>query len=301
MRVIVVVFVLALVLLLSSCRSADASGASGGTLDTRVDRIIASSGAETVAVAMIDLETGRTFRRNADVSLHAASTMKVPVMVALFERIDRGELTLDQPVPVRNEFRSILDGSTYTIESSDDSDKELYQHVGQSLPLENLMRRMIVRSSNLATNLLIEFVGAQRVMGLMRDLGAHDIRVLRGVEDIPAFEAGMNNTTTAWDMALVMKAIAEERVVSPAASRQMLAILEDQEFTGAIPAGVPDGVRVANKTGSITRIRHDAAIVLPEDRRPYVLVVLTRGLAKGSDADDVIAAISEAVWETLSR
>lgn len=296
------VMVLALVVFtgFASCRSVDSAGdASGESLERRIDRIAAASGAETVAVAMIDLETGREFRRQADVSLHAASTMKVPVMVALFERIDRGELRLDQPVPVTNEFRSILDGTTYSIDSSDDSDKELYDHVGRTVPLEELMRRMIVRSSNLATNELIALVGGERVMGLMRDLGAYDIRVLRGVEDIPAFEAGMNNTTTAWDMALVMKAIAEERVVSPEASRQMLQILEGQEFRGAIPAGVPEGVRVANKTGSITRIRHDAAIVMPPDRKPYVLVVLTRGLDKGAAADEVIAAVSREIWREL--
>lgn len=267
-------------------------------LASRVDAIVAGSTADTVAVAMIDLETGREYRRNADVSLHAASTMKVPVMVALFERIDAEDLRPDQPVRVRNEFRSILDGSTYAIDPSEDSDLELYEHLGKDVSVTELMRRMIVRSSNLATNLLIELVGAERVMDLMRQLGAHDIRVLRGVEDIPAYRAGLNNTTTAWDMALVMKAIAEERVVSRDASRAMLEILEGQEHRGAIPAGVPSGVRVANKTGSITRIRHDAAIVMPPGRRPYVLVVLTSGIESGDRADELIAAISREVWES---
>ena len=268
-------------------------------LSRRIDTLIAASEAETVGVAVIDLETGLTLGRNADVSMHAASTMKVPVMVALFEKIDRGELSLEEPIPVRNEFRSIVDGSTFAVES--DSDMELHTLVGQSVTLENLMRRMIVRSSNLATNLLIDLAGPARIRELMHGLGAEGVVVLRGVEDIPAFEAGRNNTTTAGDMAIVMRAIAEQSVISPDASRRMLEILEAQEFRGGVPAGVPETVRVANKTGSITRHRHDAAIVMPPGRRPYVLVVLTRGIENGRDGDELIARISRLVWEELAE
>lgn len=284
--------------LLAGCATTQ-GGPDMSELERHVDAVIEASDAETVAVALIDLESGLTLKKNADVSLHAASTMKVPVMVALFERIDRGELSLDQEIVIRNEFRSIADGSTFAVE--DDSDMELHGMVGQRVTLENLMHRMIVRSSNLATNILIELAQPSRIMQLMRELGANDIRVLRGVEDIPAFEAGMNNTTTAWDLALVMRAIAEEKVVSPAASRKMLEILEDQEFRSGIPAGVPQTFRVANKTGSITRIRHDAAIVMPPGRSPYVLVVLTRGIADGRKADGLITSISRVVAEGLTE
>lgn len=273
----------------------------GGSLAAAVDPIVSRAATEgkTIAVSLHDLESGLKFERNADVVMHAASTMKVPVMLALFEAIERGELSLDTPVIVRNDFRSIVDGSEYVLYANEDGDPELYEKVGQPVPLEDLMRRMIVRSSNLSTNLLIELVGAPRVMDLMRRLGAEDIRVLRGVEDEKAYEAGLNNVTTAHDLMVVMRVIAQQKEMSPSASRRMVSILRGQEFREKIPAGIPDGVPVANKTGGITRIHHDAAIVFPPGRAPYVLVVLTRGYDDGDEADRAIAAISRAVWEHL--
>lgn len=265
-------------------------------LATRVDDIIEKSGAE-VAVAYYDIASKQQFYRNERVVMHAASTMKVPVMLALMEAVTRGQLRLDQPVLVKNEFKSIFDGSTYSLEAREDGDPDLYDAVGSEKPLEELMRRMIVRSSNLATNILIEFVGAPKVMELMRALGANDIKVLRGVEDDKAYHAGMNNVATAYDLMLVMRAIGERKAISREASEVMIDILKAQEFNEKIPAGVPEGTVVAHKTGEITKISHDAAIVYPKTTAPYVLVVLTRGIEKGEDANRVIAAISGAVWK----
>ncbi len=284
-------------LFLAACAATPPAADLASSVDAILARVPAG---HTVAVAFTDLESGATLERNADVVMHAASTMKVPVMLALFEAIDRGELRLERPVPIRNSFRSMVDGSEFTLERGEDGDPALYDAVGESRPLEELMRRMIVRSSNLATNLLIELVSPPRVMDLMRRLGAHDIRVLRGVEDEKAFEAGLNNVTTARDLTIVMRAIAERKAITPEASAAMVDILRAQEFREKIPAGVPEGVVVANKTGSITRISHDAAIVYPPGRDPYVLVVLTRGYQDGDEASRVIASISEAVWRAVA-
>lgn len=274
------------------------SAAPRASLNDRIDSLAQEAGAESIAVAWENLDTGQRFFRNERETFHAASTMKVPVMLALFEAISRGELSLRQPVTVKNDFVSILDGSHYALEAREDSDGELYTFVGTSRPLEDLMRRMIVRSSNLATNILIEFVGAPNVMRLMKSIGANDIKVLRGVEDDRAYHAGMNNTTTANDLLLVLKTVAERRAISPEASDAMLDILKAQEHNDGIPAGLPKEIRVAHKTGSITKISHDAAVVYPDPHsRPYVLVILTRGISKGDDADRVIREISRLIWE----
>ncbi len=222
--------------------------------------------------------------------------MKVPVMLALFEAISRGELKLEQPVLVKNEFVSISDQSVYSLESREDSDPKLYDLIGQQRPLSELMQRMIVRSSNLSTNILIDLIGAPKVMSLMGTLGANDIRVLRGVEDDKAYKAGMNNTTTASDLLLVLRAVAEEKAITPAASQAMIKIMLAQEFNEGIPAGVPAGTRVAHKTGSITSVYHDAAIVYPPDRRPYILVVLTWGWKDKRQAEAAVRRISRAAW-----
>ena len=254
-----------------------------------------------VAVAYLDLATGETLLRNARASLHAASTMKVPVMVALFAAAARGELRMDEPVAIRNEFASLADGSPYQLDPKDDSDPELYAAIGQTRPLEELVGRMIDKSSNLATNLLLAKVGAARVTAAMRALDAYDVQVLRGVEDGKAYAAGVNNTVTAYDLMLILRALAEGRAVSPAASARMVQVLAGQELNEKIPAGLPPGVRVAHKTGDITGIHHDAAIVYPPGGSPYILVVLTAGFQEESEANDAIAAVSRAVWEARTE
>ena len=260
-----------------------------------VDSILARHPDKTIAVAYYDLATGRSLYRNERAGFHAASTMKVPVMLGIFDAVSRGELRLDQPVRVRNDFVSIYDGSHYALEAREDSDPELYTLIGTDQPLESLVRRMIVRSSNLATNIIIEFVGAKRVMELMKQIGANDIQVLRGVEDDKAYHAGMNNTTTAYDLMLVFKALAEGKTE---ASKAMLEILAAQEFNDGIPAGLPKGTRVAHKTGSITAIAHDAGVVTRPDGTSYVLVALTRGFKKTEDAEKVIAEISRVCYSS---
>lgn len=273
----------------------------GGRLEAKLRALVSESGAEAVAVAFRDLETGRELLLNPGVSFHAASTMKVPVMMELYRQARAGELSLDGRLPVRNEFKSIADGSAFSVSPEDDSERTLYAKVGGTETVRELLRLMITESSNLATNILVERVRPRSVMRLMREMGARDMRVLRGVEDGKAFARGMNNTTTARDLLVLLRAVAEGRAVSPAASREMADVLAAQKFNEGIPAGVPAGTRVAHKTGSITRIEHDAAIVYPPGRRPYVLVVLVRGLDDSARAHRLIADISRAVYEDVSR
>lgn len=291
-------------LLAAACAPAPASRPAPRTagLEAEIREIVRHHAGDTaeVSVAFRDLATGDSLLVDAHRPMHAASTMKVPVMLELFRRADAGEISLDEPVEVRNAFRSIADGSTYTLEPGDDSDSTLYHRVGQRLPIRALIELMITRSSNLATNLLIDLADPKRIAGTMERVGAGEMHVLRGVEDTPAFNAGMNNTTSAYALMRVMEAVAGGRAASPAASRAMVEILGRQEFTEMIPAGVPPGTRTANKTGSITRIAHDAAIVFPPGRAPYVLVVMTHGFVSPKSAAPVGREISAAVWRHVT-
>jgi beta-lactamase class A len=258
-------------------------------------RISAEPGAQ-VGLAYIDLESGDTLFLNADTSFHAASTMKVPVMIELFRRANTGSFRMDQGLLMVNQFASIVDGSPYSLDVGSDSDSTLYHRIGQRVRVDTLLRLMITRSSNFATNTLITLVGADAVTRSMRSLGAQRIQVLRGVEDGKAFEKGLNNTTTARDLAIILRAIEEGRAASPAATHEMLAILLAQEFNEKIPAGLPPGTRVAHKTGEITAVSHDAAIIYPPERKPYVLVVLTRGIADGTRSSKLIADLSAILY-----
>jgi len=256
-----------------------------------IERLIKASGAE-VAVAWrpLDGKPGEEMLINPDVRFHAASTMKVPVMIELFRQIEAGQRKLDDTVVVGNQFTSIHDGTPYTLSATEDSDGEVYKAMGTPLSYRALVEAAITVSSNLATNILIEHLGAARVQATVDKMQASGMQVLRGVEDQKAFDAGKNNTTTARGLLTLFEAIGKGKAVNPAASAQMIDILKRQKFVDGIPAGLPPGTPVAHKTGSITRIRHDAGIVY--STRPYVLVVLTRGIQDTKVADALIASIS---------
>jgi len=272
-------------------------GACGrGGLDRQLSKRIDASKAELVSVAYHDFQTGQRLELRANQPLHAASTMKLPVMMEVYRQADDSSGTFDLGLPLRveNRFSSIVDGSAYSLDPADDEDPWPYAQIGRNVPLGQLVERMIVRSSNLATNLIMAQVGAAEVTRLCRRLGADRIEVLRGVEDAKAHAAGRNNTTTARDLLVLLRAIAERRV--PGAD-EMIEILARQELNEGIPAGLPPGTRVAHKTGSITAIYHDAALVLPPGGdRGYVLVILTRGIADEKAAADLVADLSRIVW-----
>ncbi len=265
-------------------------------LESRIEDIVTATPG-TFGVAFKDLRTGETYFRDADTTFHAASTMKTPLMVEVFRQAGEGRFSLDDSLEVRNAFYSLVDGSPYTLNKEDDSDSTLYALAGRRVPIRHLMERMIVRSSNFATNLLMELVTADSVRKTMRQYGAVHLNILRGVEDGKAFEAGMNNTTTPRDLLIVFEHIARGEAVSPEASREMIGILLHQELNEMIPALLPKDVRVAHKTGSITGVEHDSGIIMLPDGRRYALVVLSKNLRKADEGINAIARISQVVYE----
>ena len=277
------------------------SVATYATLRQAIEHRIASVPGAEVGVWLEDLRSHDTLAINAGTSFHAASTMKVPVMIELFRRHDAGTVRLDSAVLLRNTFASIVDGSPFALGAGDDSDSSLYAKVGKQVTLRELNARMITRSSNLATNAVIELLDARRVNATARALGASTIQVRRGVEDTKAFNAGLNNTTSARDLGVLMAALAQDRAASAASCAAMRAILLKQEFNGEIPAGLPTGTPVAHKTGWITGTTHDAAIIYPPGRPPYVLVVLTRSIQDRKVAQQLMAGISRDVWQVVTR
>lgn len=270
----------------------------GSELETRVRSIITKSGAE-VAVAYRTLDGRSELLIDVDKPFHAASTMKVPVMIELFRQAEAGALKLEDPLPIRNEFRSIVDGSPYKLSEGDDSDAKVYAKVGQTMTLRELNEAMITVSSNFATNLLIEKLDVEKIKATVKRLGADGMKVLRGVEDSKAFEKGLNNETTARGLLVLFEKLGKGQAVSASADREMIEVLKRQQFRDAIPAGVPPGTPVAHKTGNITRIQHDAGIVYGP--RPYVLVVLVRGIQDSRVSKALIADISRAVWENATK
>jgi beta-lactamase class A len=284
LRFDILVMALALV-----CTPVVAQEAKLGSAEAAIQARIERSSAD-VAVYFKTLDGTSEWTLRPDQAFHAASTMKVPVMIELFRQVKLGKVKLDDAIPIKNEFHSIVDGSVYTLSAADDSEAELYKADGQTRTLSDLCELMIMASSNFATNLLIEKLGVENIRGTVHELGADGMNVLRGVEDNKAFEKGLNNTTTARGLGLLLQAIAEGKAVDAASSRQMIAILQRQKFNEGIPAGLPPGIAVAHKTGEITKIHHDAAIVFA--KRPFILVILVHGLADKKDSAALMADIA---------
>jgi len=249
------------------------------------------------ALAFKDLQNGKTLYINEHEIFHAASAMKTAVLIEACRQAAEGKFSITDSVTIFNTFRSIADTSHFSLNAADDSETGLYQQVGAKTSLYDLLCLMITRSSNLATNIVIEKLGAENVTNTLRNMGAHDIKVLRGVEDGKAFEKGLNNVVSAYDLALLFEQMAMGKVVSENASRAMIKILLDQQFNDIIPAKLPAEVKVAHKTGFITGIHHDSGIVFLPNGRKYVLVLLSKNLADDKAGIETMAGISEIIYK----
>jgi len=276
-----------------SCTTTFAQDAKLAAAEAAIQQRITASGAE-VAVYFKTLDGKAEWSVRPDEVFHAASTMKIPVLIELFHQVQQGKVKLDDKLMVKNEFHSIVDGLSYKLNAADDSESDLYKAEGQSRSLRELCELMITVSSNFATNLIIEKLGVENIRAMVQALGADGVVVLRGVEDGKAFEKGLNNTATARGLAILLEAIAKKKAVDAASSEEMIAILTRQTFNEGIPAGLPPGISVAHKTGEITGIHHDAAIVFA--KRPYVLVILVRGLVDIKQSAALIADISRQIY-----
>ncbi len=261
-----------------------------------LDSIHHHEGEFAVAFQCLD-STSEAIFINKGTIFHAASTMKTPVMIEVFKQVKAGNLNLNDSLAVTNKFQSIVDGSWYELGSDDDSEHGLYQSVGEKASIGDLMEAMITESSNLANNLLINHLGAEHITQTMKDLGADDMQVLRGVEDLKAYEKGLNNTTSARSLLVIFKKLANGKVVSKEASNMMIEVLKRQKYNDVIPALLPETVVVAHKTGSISHVHHDSGIVYLPDGRKYVLVLLSKDLVDFDDGTQLLQNISKMIYD----
>ncbi len=256
----------------------------------------------TVSVWLAASDGVPLLTRDAEAPHYAASTMKLPLLVAAYRAHERGRLDLDAEVEVHNDFRSALDGSRFSLAQDDDQDDETWARIGTTCPLRVLARHATVRSGNLATNLLLERVGTAAVAAVLADAGCSAATALpRGIGDAAAREAGLDNTVTAADLGRVMCGVATRRLAAPGTCAEVEEVLAAQEHRDQIPAGLPAGTRVANKTGWVDGATHDVALVRPDDGPPYVLAVCTTVPVPEPVASAAIADISRLVWEAWLR
>ena len=240
-----------------------------------------------------NLTTGTIIAADEREKFHAASTMKIPVMMELYKQQSLGILNLSDSLLVLNSFKSIVDQSTYSMDVTEDSDDDVYAMIGKKKTYLDLIKPMIQSSSNLATNILIEKAGAKQTNAYMHELGAINMEVLRGVEDQKAYDLGLSNSTTAKDLAILLEKIENNSVPG---SQEMKVILKGQKWNDLIPVHLPKDIEIAHKTGSITGVHHDAAIVYSKINGPYILVILSKNMESFEEGTKQLSRLSEAVY-----
>jgi beta-lactamase class A len=265
----------------------------------------------TISAYVGRLGADPTYARLADTTHYAASTMKVGVLAALYRAGEAGMLDLDAPVPVRNEFDSARPGvPRFACAQDYDNDDAVWERLGRAAPLRWLAQRMIVKSSNLATNIVISHVGLAAIAGAWALAGSRHSVTGRGIEDFAARDAGITNLVTAADLAALVGAVAlgarrPGPIAAPQTCAAMLDVLLAQEHREDLAAGLPPGTRVAHKNGWVRGVRHGAGVVFPDDAPPYAIVVCTTtdladGGAAGDGGDDaacqLIARVSARAW-----
>jgi beta-lactamase class A len=256
-----------------------------------------------MSASLFDYRDGRSWAFEGDRWFHAASTIKVAILACLYATLRERGLDSHHRLEIRNQFASVVDGSAYRVPASRDTDAGIHASADQTMSVGELAHRMIASSSNLATNLLLEFIGAERARRILAAAGIAGVDLMRGVEDDRAFDAGISNRVTANGLVTLLRAILEGRFGSEDDTRTMIATLCAQTFTGGIPAGLPNSVRasarIGHKTGEISTATHDAGIVFLEGRAPYVLVVLTGASGSPEERYAPIAQVSAVVFEAL--
>jgi beta-lactamase class A len=269
-------------------------------LHDHLEKLRTESGSAAIGVQVHDYETDRTFAHAGDRWFHAASTMKVAVLLGLFHAAGAGRLRLEDRLHVRNRFRSIADQSIYRVHRDRDADSAVHRRVGRSLKLLELAEPMITHSSNLATNLLLEFLTPQSIQSMLAEARVEGVNVVRGVEDNVAFERGLNNTVTPRGLVQLFRLLRENQLFPEAARRQMLDILFAQEFNSMIPSLLPSAAQVAHKTGEISTCTHDAGFVLLPGRRPYAVAILTEHPPGIDEPQKTVAKASRLVYEFIT-
>ncbi len=257
-----------------------------------------------VSAAVFDYQTGTSWTVDGDRWFHAASTIKIAILACVYRTLEEERLDPGHRLLVRNVFPSATGGTPFSVQAARDTDADTHASIGRTLPVSDLARRMIVVSGNLATNVLLDFVGvgrARRILAAARIDESTGVDLVRGVEDDRAFEAGLSNRVTANGLAGLLRAILDGRFASKAHTAGMLDILCGQTSRSGIPAGLPPAIRaaarIAHKTGEISTATHDAGIVFLPGRAPYVLAVLTGCAGTTAERYAPIADVSARVFE----
>jgi beta-lactamase class A len=288
MRLVRRVFAATLFLLLGAMVSrADAIVEPGPLGDLQLQLATMSRHAPgSVGIMVEDLTTGASTSVNAGAQMPAASTIKIPVMVEVFKRLERGDFDLNRNVTLLAGDRDWGYG--------DLSDAT----VGTRYTVSNLLHLMIDESDNTATNMLIRLVGRQAINQTMASLGLDQTYLRDFIRSDGPIRYALRSSPQ--DMIHLLDAMAHNRLVDEWSSREMIAILTGQHHNGLIPEPLPAGTVIAHKTGTLHDTLNDVGIVFL-NQAPYAIAVMTTNLPTLDAGYRFIRGVSRVAYDELER
>ena len=240
----------------------------------------------TVCLSFLDLTTGENISIDGDRCVPSASTIKLLIMAELMDRVRTGSLSLDQKITITPEMKTGGDGILKELEP------------GHSFSLKEILTLMIIVSDNQATNILIDLLGMDAINARGKTLGLKNTILGRKMMDSEARKQGRDNFISANDMAAILRAIYEERLIDVEASKTMLDILLRQQQSGRLQLYLPEEVPVAHKCGDLDYLENDGGIIYAEGH-PYILVVLTSSMPSNKEGREVIGTLSKIVYDSI--
>ncbi|MBV9263630.1 MAG: serine hydrolase [Candidatus Eremiobacteraeota bacterium] len=227
-------------------------------------RTIARQLHAAIGLDVLDLDTGYTAGFNASKSMPAASTIKVPVMVEVFDQLEAGRFDLNRRVELTSSDKDYGSGDLCDAPA------------GETFSVEQLLAKMIDISDNTATNMLIRLVGRRSINAKMGELGLERTHLTQDVRtDDWAIRRALR--TSAGDLVHLLALMAHGELVDEWSSKEMIGLLEADQINTLLPAPLPEDIPIAHKTGSLADTLNDAGIVYAADA-PYVIAVMTTAL-----------------------
>lgn len=240
----------------------------------------------TVCVAFQDLTNGHGFSIDGDRSVPSASTIKLVIMAELMARVQSGELSLEQKLTITPEMKTGGDGILKELEP------------GHSFSLREIMTLMIIVSDNQTTNILIDLLGMEAINARAEAMGLHQTVLGRKMMDSEAKKQGRDNFISANDMAAILRAIYDKKLIDEAASETMLDILLRQQQNGRLQLYLPEELPMAHKCGDLDLLENDGGIIFAPDH-PYILVVLTSQMPSNKEGRETIGLLSRLVYDSI--
>lgn len=262
----------------------------------RIEKVLAQTRQEiegyngVAGLYVWDLNEDFGYGIRPDEQFFTASIIKVPVMVAVYRKVDEGKLSFSQQIEIKEEDWAAGAGWLQ------------WEKAGTKQTVGDLLLLMMTQSDNVATNALVRTVGgADHVNEVARSLGAEDTLLYQKVSSERGAVPALDNRSTPRDMAVMLQKIAEGKAASEKSCEYMIELMYLDELDWWLDAGLPAGVEAANKAGWLYKVYDEVGIV-QSGGHPYVITILSKhGTANVYEGQDLIRNLSSAAWEAQSQ